>query len=647
MDPLFILFGIAFTFFALVLLVLTQRYQAIAGYELYESDYFLVDRETVSSAILAQVDAIHCYLQPTGYTPLCILKLQRKTDALERGYMVVLRHAELLCDIYVSLLDVTIASNAWQTFLCSNYSDGAMCVTSTKNSIFSAIKNEKFSFRPCTSAKPAEQLKEHIIHRAENSSSKLVSLCKSELVDLAIKRDRLLFNQLISDGQLYEYKPHVFCLRIPYVLKVLGKTLFKKMPQPLAQQAKPATLRDELRFDALGLVASHRVRQILLATPTYKKAGFHSAIFGVLILCLLTGPWFTVGLYCVLLLHELGHMALMHLSGYRGISLQFVPLLGAYVTGFHDGVSAWRRALVLLAGPVPGIILGLLITMLGVVLIRSAGEMILTFGLLMLFINYFNLLPLKPLDGGKLWELIACEGRPKVLISFELISILGLLAIAYWTMSPMFLILALIPAIAVSKTRNTLLADAVAKRLSSVPLLKTGSSRVEEAHLLVAETINEDEVKGLSPKDRRAVLSMVATRLLEPIGGPGVTILIAVLYLLALLGPVLGGWVYAVASINGSFMMVADTEKTHGLKAAQAKCTGFTLWPDRIKAILPIIGQALRGEEICSIILPRHGSHVMQRYRARELRKKAQRERVENELMQKGVTTKKSFAAEP
>ena len=67
---------------------------------------------------------------------------------------------------------------------------------------------------------------------------------------------------------------------------------------------------------------------------------------------------FSVVLVAVLLLHELGHLVAMRWAGYRDLKIFFIPFIGAMVSGREQQATAGQKMLVLLAGPVPGIVLG-------------------------------------------------------------------------------------------------------------------------------------------------------------------------------------------------------------------------------------------------------------------------------------------------
>src|SRR5436190_22704845 len=66
-------------------------------------------------------------------------------------------------------------------------------------------------------------------------------------------------------------------------------------------------------------------------------------------------------LVTVIFLHELGHLIAMKVFGYRGINMTFIPFLGAYVSGQATHFSKYKKIIMLLAGPLPGIIIGMVL----------------------------------------------------------------------------------------------------------------------------------------------------------------------------------------------------------------------------------------------------------------------------------------------
>ncbi len=120
----------------------------------------------------------------------------------------------------------------------------------------------------------------------------------------------------------------------------------------------------------------------------------------------------------VLLLHELGHFAAMRAFGYRDTSVFFLPFLGAAAAGTKPEASVSERAVVFLAGPVPGLALGLWWFHAPPEAAGAAG-LIQTAALILVVVNLSNLLPVSPLDGGRLVERVFFAAAPGGAVLFQ------------------------------------------------------------------------------------------------------------------------------------------------------------------------------------------------------------------------------------
>lgn len=106
----------------------------------------------------------------------------------------------------------------------------------------------------------------------------------------------------------------------------------------------------------------------------------------------------------IVMIHELGHFIAMKCYRYNELGIFFIPLLGAYVSGTKREVSQKQSAVILLAGPLPGIIIGTILYFIdknypGLSFLEIDIDRI---GLLFILLNLINLFPVYPLDGGQL-----------------------------------------------------------------------------------------------------------------------------------------------------------------------------------------------------------------------------------------------------
>ena len=152
---------------------------------------------------------------------------------------------------------------------------------------------------------------------------------------------------------------------------------------------------------------------------------------GSLALFLVVGYFFfrqnwawVIVLTAVVVIHEMGHFLAMKFYNYKELGIFFIPLMGAYVSGKKQEVSQKQSAVILMAGPLPGIILGLLCHFI-------AAQMDIYFlekvAWILVFLNLLNLLPVYPLDGGQLLHRLVLDdnnilGKIFVVISAGLMS---------------------------------------------------------------------------------------------------------------------------------------------------------------------------------------------------------------------------------
>ncbi len=128
----------------------------------------------------------------------------------------------------------------------------------------------------------------------------------------------------------------------------------------------------------------------------------------------------------VIFLHEIGHWAAMRVFGYENTRFFFLPFFGGAAVGRKKSPELHQVMLVLLAGPVPGLILATVIT--GIwnpPLLSWQGLSV----MMLWVINALNLLPIVPLDGGKIVQTLLFSKRPWAEMAFYL----SALVLAGWS----------------------------------------------------------------------------------------------------------------------------------------------------------------------------------------------------------------------
>lgn len=131
----------------------------------------------------------------------------------------------------------------------------------------------------------------------------------------------------------------------------------------------------------------------------------------------------------VLLLHELGHFVMMKRFGYQNVRMLFVPLMGAFVHGRKDVYKQRESILVILAGPLPGIALATVFLIIGK---QTGQEWMLQTALISFVLNVMNLLPVLPLDGGRLLSVLYFQRVELFQVIFAFISSIGLIVLGFF-----------------------------------------------------------------------------------------------------------------------------------------------------------------------------------------------------------------------
>ena len=157
-----------------------------------------------------------------------------------------------------------------------------------------------------------------------------------------------------------------------------------------------------------------------------------SGISFVLLFGLIGIPWSSLPILIVILLvHELGHYFAMRYFGYSDTSIFFIPLFGAVAKGTKEKTSAFEEYIVYLAGPLPGMIIALIMFYMTSTTVSFIDNPYYKEYMIMSFaINYINLLPIFPLDGGKIFQTLLFGRYPKAQFYFFLVSLFVIVSAA-------------------------------------------------------------------------------------------------------------------------------------------------------------------------------------------------------------------------
>jgi stage IV sporulation protein FB len=143
-------------------------------------------------------------------------------------------------------------------------------------------------------------------------------------------------------------------------------------------------------------------------------------------------------LIIVIIIHESGHFLAMKKFGYRDLKIFFIPFFGAFVSGKSGFASPLQRAIMILAGPLPGILIGMILFAISIFI---STDLLIQPALLFMLLNAVNLLPVSPLDGGQFLQVLYPSTNKILQTVFTLILIIVITWLAFRTRNYLLLIL--------------------------------------------------------------------------------------------------------------------------------------------------------------------------------------------------------------
>lgn len=136
--------------------------------------------------------------------------------------------------------------------------------------------------------------------------------------------------------------------------------------------------------------------------PILKTGG--TMIISVFAYALLFGWRYAVGFVLLIFVHELGHYVSARRAGLKVGAPTFIPFVGAWIELKDQPMDARVEAKIALAGPVAGTFGALLCYYVA----RDSGSMLLlALAYSGFMLNLWNLLPINPLDGGRIVAILS------------------------------------------------------------------------------------------------------------------------------------------------------------------------------------------------------------------------------------------------
>ena len=179
-----------------------------------------------------------------------------------------------------------------------------------------------------------------------------------------------------------------------------------KRPATQSAHARGGGLRWK-RWGPIGIALAFLIGKGKLLLPVLKFAKLGTLLSMLLAIWLYATIWgapFAVGFVLLIFVHELGHALVMRQQGIPAGAPVFIPFVGAVIAMRGIPRNAWVEALVGIGGPVLGSVGALVCFLIG----QATGSLfwyaLASTGFL---INLFNLLPISPLDGGRIVGVIS------------------------------------------------------------------------------------------------------------------------------------------------------------------------------------------------------------------------------------------------
>ncbi|HMA52136.1 MAG TPA: site-2 protease family protein, partial [Magnetospirillaceae bacterium] len=144
--------------------------------------------------------------------------------------------------------------------------------------------------------------------------------------------------------------------------------------------------------------------KLLLLLLAGLKWGKLATVGGSMLLSLLVygaiwGWRYAAGFLALLLIHEMGHYVAARQRGLDVGAPTFIPFVGAWIQLKSQPLTVETEAYIAYAGPLVGSLGAFAVYFLAR---QQNSDLLLSIAYAGFFLNFFNLLPLSPLDGGRI-----------------------------------------------------------------------------------------------------------------------------------------------------------------------------------------------------------------------------------------------------
>ncbi|OHB25902.1 MAG: hypothetical protein A2X84_05180 [Desulfuromonadaceae bacterium GWC2_58_13] len=173
----------------------------------------------------------------------------------------------------------------------------------------------------------------------------------------------------------------------------------------------------------LFIFSKFKYLAVILQIGKFKT--FFTMLISIWAYAMLWGWPFAVGFVALLFIHEMGHVAALRMLGIKATAPMFIPFMGAFIGMKQMPENAFAEAVMAYGGPLLGTLGAIGCVGVGLLTGNPFWYALAMSGFLL---NLFNLLPISPLDGGRIIGVIS----PKLWI----LGLVGAVTLFYLTWSP-------------------------------------------------------------------------------------------------------------------------------------------------------------------------------------------------------------------
>jgi Zn-dependent protease len=277
------------------------------------------------------------------------------------------------------------------TYFATRLQDGRTLVSQPSDPYFAITATAEEPAQLLPPAAMADLLAAHRGFVAQHGVAAEAAAGDATAVDIAGDWMNRRRERLIARGDLVEDAQGVARPRLGFAIRALRAFWSRPKWPPNAEVIPPARLTQIA-------MSSARIRERAPTASMQMLLFVFSVVLFMAVGGIVFGLQFAWILLVVIAIHEAGHYLAMRAFGYRNVQMLALPLVGGVTVGHEAHPRATHRAWMSLMGPLPGIVIGW--ALLVVAMMQRDDGWMLHAAWVFLAINYLNVVPVPPLDGG-------------------------------------------------------------------------------------------------------------------------------------------------------------------------------------------------------------------------------------------------------